>query len=156
MPMKGSFIERGGLWVVIQGAIMTSVLVLSLTLHATGYNRAWIVAGAICIALGVVFGIAGTWSLGSNLTPFPKPMTKARLVTQGIYALVRHPLYTGVTLLALGWSLVWQSMPACATALTLGLFFDIKARSEERWLHEKFEEYQDYCLRTRKFIPWIY
>ena len=72
-------------------------------------------ASAIC-------GIAGALTLGRNLTPFPKPSANARFVLQGIYALIRYPLYTAVFCAAVGWSLVWQSWPALAASLTLGLF----------------------------------
>jgi protein-S-isoprenylcysteine O-methyltransferase Ste14 len=94
--------------------------------------------------------------LGSNLTPFPKPIAGAKLVRNGIYSWVRHPLYAGVFLLSLGWALLWHSGPALGMSLMLALFFDIKARGEERRLREKFPEYEDYAKRTRKFIPRVY
>ncbi len=78
------------------------------------------------------------------------------LVQHGIYARLRHPLYTAVFCAVLGWSLVWQSWPALAFSLALGVFFDAKARREESWLREKFPEYPDYERRVRRFIPWIY
>jgi protein-S-isoprenylcysteine O-methyltransferase Ste14 len=154
--MKSSFIERGGAWVVVQGAIMTAILVLSMAFRVSPFHPTLLVAGAIFLLTGAGFAIAGTWSLGSNLTPFPKPMSNAQLVRHGIYSRVRHPLYTGVTSLAAGWSLAWQSPSALAASLVLGLFFDIKARGEERWLREKFPDYAAYSGQTKKFIPWIY
>lgn len=59
----------------------------------------------ICIA-GLAMFITGVVALGSSLTPFPKPSEHSTLRSGGAYRLVRHPIYGGVLLLALGWSVV--------------------------------------------------
>jgi protein-S-isoprenylcysteine O-methyltransferase Ste14 len=41
-------------------------------------------------------------------------------------------------------------------ALVLALFFDAKARREERWLRQRFSEYARYEARVRRFLPWVY
>ena len=106
--------------------------------------------------VGAGVALAGAMALGRNLTPFPKPSDSAQLVRHGIYAVIRHPLYTSVIAVALGWALVWQSWPALLVAVMLVPFFHAKARHEERWLREKFPDYADYERRVRRFIPWIY
>ena len=111
-------------------------------------------AGLLLVAAGC--GIAGTISLGRNLTPFPKPSASSTLVRTGIYGLIRHPLYTAVFCGSVGWALVWQSWPALLAALALAPLFDAKARREERWLRQKFPEYAGYERQVRRFVPWIY
>ena len=106
--------------------------------------------------VGAGVALAGAMALGRNLTPFPKPSVSAQLVRHGIYAVIRHPLYTSVITVAFGWALVWQSWPALLVAVMLIPFFHAKARHEERWLREKFPDYADYERRVRRFIPWIY
>ena len=135
---------------------MIAILILSLAYRASQQHLPVLLLGAFFIVIGSFFGIAGTWALGSNLTPFPKPIDKARLVRNGVYALVRHPLYTSVTFLSAGWALAWQSVSGLAAVLGLALFFVVKARIEERWLREKFPDYEDYSRQTHKFIPWVY
>ena len=78
------------------------------------------------------------------------------LVTIGPYALVRHPIYSGLILAAFGVGLVVHGWLTLAYALTLLLFFDIKSRREERWLSGKFSGYDAYRKRVRKLIPWLY
>jgi protein-S-isoprenylcysteine O-methyltransferase Ste14 len=90
------------------------------------------------------------------LTPFPKPSEGAKLVQHGIYRLMRHPLYVAVICTAVGWSLFRFSWPAFAVSLTLAIFFDAKARHEERWLRQRFPDYLGYEQRVRRFIPWVY
>ena len=86
------------------------------------------------------------------MTELPAPAE----IKFGIYALIRHPLYTAVFCAAVGWSLGWQSWPALVVSLALGCFFDAKARREEYWLRQKFPEYAGYERRVRRLIPWIY
>jgi protein-S-isoprenylcysteine O-methyltransferase Ste14 len=74
-------------------------------------------------------------------------------VQHGIYARVRHPLYTSVMLASLGWALIWQSWPAFFAALALLPFFHAKARREEQWLSAQFPGYPDYARRVPRFLP---
>ena len=106
--------------------------------------------------VGAGIAIAGALALGRNLTPFPKPLEHAQLVRHGIYAVIRHPLYTSVISLAIGWALVWQSWPALLAAAVLVPFFHAKARREERWLRKKFPEHADYERRLHRFIPRLH
>lgn len=59
---------------------------------------------------------------------------------------MRHPIYSGLTLAAAGWSLMWSSVAALFAALALLGFFDVKARREERWLEAQFTG----CRHTRR------
>ena len=79
-----------------------------------------------------------------------------RLVEDGVFGLVRHPMYGGLVIAALGWGLVMASPTALAGALVLGVFFDLKSRREEAWLAEQFAGYAAYRRRTRRLIPWLY
>jgi len=78
------------------------------------------------------------------------------LVDSGPYAIVRHPIYSGLIIAALGWALVVHGMLTRAYTVALFAFFDIKSRREERWLCEKFSEYGEYQRRVRKLLPWLY
>lgn len=115
-----------------------------------------VIAGAVMMIVGAAVALAGARALGKNLTPLPKPAEKAQLVRHGIYAVIRHPLYSSVILVSIGWTLVWQSWPTLWVAITLVPFFHAKARYEERWLRRKFSGYADYERQVRRFIPWIY
>lgn len=115
----------------------------------------WMPAGAL-LALGAVTGVAGTFALGGNRTPFPKPREDAQLVRSGVYALVRHPLYSSLIALSLGWACLWGSGLGAALALVQAGFLDAKARREERWLRVQFPAYADYAANVRRLIPWLY
>ena len=149
------FFQRGGTWVAGQGILLTVVALLAVCFRGGGFPIV-VVAGVALMIVGAGVALAGAMALGSSLTPFPKPSDSAQLVRHGIYAVIRHPLYTSVTAVAIGWALVWQSWPALLVAAMLIPFFHAKARHEERWLREKFPKYAEYEKRVPRFIPWIY
>lgn len=147
--------DRGGNWVLGQ-----SVLLLILVI-AGPVDRApappwsfW--TGLALFTLAAWLGIAGVARLGRNRTPFPRPRTDSRLITTGIYAWLRHPLYTCLLLASLGWAGLFHSRAALILTLPLGLFLIAKARREERWLREQFPEYEQYRRRVAAFVPGLW
>jgi protein-S-isoprenylcysteine O-methyltransferase Ste14 len=78
------------------------------------------------------------------------------LVTGGPYRLVRHPIYSGVSLAAVG-SLIAMATPAavCGFAVFAATYF-AKIRREERWLRRFFgAEYDAYAARVAAIVPGI-
>lgn len=112
--------------------------------------------GTVFALLGFAFAALGSLALGRNLSPFPRPKEGSELVESGVFSIVRHPIYTGLSLLALGYSLLWASVAALVATAVLFVFLDIKARREEQWLEEKFDAYARYKARVRKLVPFIY
>ena len=154
--MSGTFLQRGGLWVLGQGVLLGMVIAVGILCRHQWHSLALRLCGAFLLLIAACCGWTGTVSLGRNLTPFPKPSTDTKLVQSGIYGLMRHPLYTAVFCGSVGWALVWGSWPALLAALALAPLFDAKARLEERWLRRQFSEYAGYEQRVRRFVPWIY
>ena len=113
------------------------------------------IGGSLVLA-GAWLGIAGVRLLGLNRTPFPEPKPGSHLVTTGIYARVRHPLYASVISLGFGWALLWRSGPALTLAAAQIVFFYAKARLEERLLRQRFAEYADYSRRVPRLVPRLF
>ena len=104
----------------------------------------------------VAFGVLGALHLREYITPLPYPVAHNRLVRGGVYAVVRHPLYSSQLFAALGWVLFSLSLPHLAILVVGFLFFDFKASREEEWLQSRHPEYAEYARKVRKFIPWLY
>jgi protein-S-isoprenylcysteine O-methyltransferase Ste14 len=112
---------------------------------------------AVALALsGAALAIWASRTLGSSLTPFPKPKDDARLATDGPFALVRHPIYTGGILFFAGCSLRFSWWGLAATA-DLALLWAFKLRVEERYLAARFPQYEEYRQRVRsRLVPYVY
>jgi protein-S-isoprenylcysteine O-methyltransferase Ste14 len=109
--------------------------------------------GAVVMAAGVFVMGWSARSLGRNLTPGIEPLPGAELVTSGAYAYVRHPIYTGVVLLLAGYTLVWSNWTLAVLAGFIALqYFQAKARAEEKWLMERFPDYQVYMRHVPRRV----
>lgn len=113
-------------------------------------------AGIVLLAGAGWVVVAGFSGLGRSLTPLPRPHAGAVLVESGIYSSVRHPIYAGLIMGGLGWSLVTRSPAAAAVTTVLAVYLDLKSRREEVWLADRYPAYAAYQLRTRRFVPGIY
>lgn len=152
---------RGEGWVAIQVVIFAWIGGTGLLLRGVmpaELETVASLAGLVLIGAGGVLALSAIVALQGNdaLTAVPRPRDEARLVEQGAYGLVRHPIYGGLILGGLGWSLVCGSPLAFAGTIVLLVFFDLKRRREEAWLVERFPGYAAYRARTRRLIPWIY
>ncbi|MFT5644832.1 MAG: protein-S-isoprenylcysteine O-methyltransferase Ste14 [Janthinobacterium sp.] len=148
--------HRGGMWVVAQAVLL---LLFALApamgprwpMHGIFQLAGWLLAG-----IGSLLLVSAAVNLGRSLTPFPRPLSDAQLVTAGVYRYVRHPMYCALLIGALGLSLATESVPRLACTGILFVFFDLKARREERWLEQQYPAYAAYKTRVRKLIPWLY
>jgi len=149
---------RGGGWVVLQFALLATILALGLL--APGWPdgaRWWLKGVGVLLVFGGAFLIVlASRALGSGLTPFPKPAEGGGLVDDGPYAVVRHPIYTGGILFAAGMALALSPWALVGTT-ALAVVWALKARVEERFLAERYPAYADYRRRTRyRLIPYVY
>ncbi len=149
---------RGEGWVLLQ-ALLLLLLPLA-TVLGPRWPDAW---DGVLLAAGVAIGLAGAFlllggafRLGAQLTPYPKPVEGGVMHEGGVFALVRHPIYGGVLLVALAWSLGTSPLCLVPTAL-LALLFAAKSHREESWLADHHPGYPDYRRRVRRrFIPFLW
>lgn len=115
----------------------------------------WVV-GLPLLITGLVFAGYGLAGLGPALSPFPRPKSGGALVTGGIYGCVRHPIYGGVVMAALGFALLSGSLGRMLMALALLGFFAGKSGKEEEWLVEQYPDYPSYQATVRRMLPGIW
>jgi protein-S-isoprenylcysteine O-methyltransferase Ste14 len=79
------------------------------------------------------------------------------LVTTGIYAYIRHPLYSSLLLLAWGIFFKEPSLPGMLLSLVTTAFLFATARADEGECIQFFGmEYQEYMQKTKRFIPFLF
>ena len=152
---------RGEWYVIIQFILFALVLAAPPNFpHMPPWGSPWyiiaITVGFVFTVFGLFLIVAGIVFLGRNLTAVPHPKENSELVQSGPYDIVRHPIYSGLIFGAFGWALVLNGEATLIYALILLIFFDIKSRREEKWLSEKYPEYEAYKRRVKKLIPFVY
>lgn len=126
--------------------------------HFGGLNTRSPILGAIGAVLSVMGLAVAIWArihLGRN---WGMPMTQRaepELVTSGPYAVVRHPIYTGLLLAIVGSSLAINVI-GLLLAVVLGANFYHSAIVEERNMAAAFpSEYPKYRARTKLMLPFL-
>jgi protein-S-isoprenylcysteine O-methyltransferase Ste14 len=152
---------RGEGWVAAQAVLLATIAGLGVwELLAHGSNNPWGAAatgvGLVAMAVGGLVAGRGVWDLRAGLSPFPRPVAGAPLIESGAYRLIRHPIYCGLALGAIGWGMFTGSILAIASAGLLFLLFAGKSRREEAWLSAMHPQYRAYQERTKRLIPWLY
>ena len=113
-------------------------------------------AVAIAVAMYIMFLIMRT---NSFAVPVVKIQAERghRVVSDGPYAVVRHPMYGGTLLLIAGIPLLLGSWLGLAVAPLIVLLFAVRAVMEERTLMAELPGYTDYATRVRyRLVPFVW
>jgi len=133
---------------------------------ATGYDhfanypfspvQGWI--GAALFACSLFLFYRTHKDLGRNWSVTLRVREEHRLITGGVYALVRHPMYTAFFLWALAQLFLLPNYIAGPAGLVgFGTLYFFRVGREERMMLETFgDEYEIYRSRTKRLLPWIY
>jgi protein-S-isoprenylcysteine O-methyltransferase Ste14 len=92
----------------------------------------------------------------SKLRISPIPAKEARMIINGPYRVIRHPMYTSIIIGMIGLLIIHFSIIRLIMFLALIVVLIIKLNWEEKMLLEKFSGYKNYRERTNKLIPFIY
>lgn len=120
-----------------------------------GETLRWV--GVVLFTAGGALRIWPVFVLGRRFSGLVAIQEGHTLVTDGLYSRIRNPSYLGLIINTLGWALTFRSgVGVFITALVLPVLV-VRIHSEERLLREYFgPEYDAYCARTSRLIPWIY
>jgi len=115
-------------------------------------------AGVLCLVAGLWWFQRSHSDLGTYWSVTLELRENHRLITQGVYRYVRHPMYAALFLYAIGQALVvpnWVVGPPYFVAI--GILFAFRIRAEERMMLETFgDEYAAYMARTKLLVPGIW
>ena len=113
--------------------------------------------GSIMSTLGVAIAIGAALQLvrRRSFSALPQPRDDGGLVDTGLYARVRHPIYSGIVLGGLGWAIARGSPLALAIDVALVAILYLKAAREEELLIGHYPAYEAYRARTKRLIPRV-
>jgi protein-S-isoprenylcysteine O-methyltransferase Ste14 len=115
-------------------------------------------AGVLCLVGGLWWFHRAHSELGTYWSVTLELRDNHRLITQGVYRYVRHPMYAALFLYSIGQALVlpnWVVGPSYLVAF--GILFAFRIGAEERMMLETFgDEYAAYMARTKLLVPGIW
>jgi protein-S-isoprenylcysteine O-methyltransferase Ste14 len=116
------------------------------------------VTGALCLALGLWLFHRSHADLGTNWSITLEVRENHRLVTQGIYRRIRHPMYLALLVYSLGQAILLPNRVAGPSyVLAMGLLFALRVGPEERMMLDEFgKDYEAYMARTDRLVPGLW
>jgi protein-S-isoprenylcysteine O-methyltransferase Ste14 len=115
--------------------------------------------------LGLALYVAGWWimTLAMKVNPFAVPVVRLqeerhqRVIDTGVYAVVRHPMYTGFVPMVVGPALWLQSYVAALLAIVPIAVLATRSVFEERFLKRELKGYEAYTKKVRyRLIPFVW
>lgn len=110
------------------------------------------IIGFVLIILGIVF-----WLLANLKSKIDDEIKSNRLVTTGIYGIVRHPIYAAFLYVITGAILITDNLYLFVLPIIYWIVLTIgMIKTEEKWLTDKFgESYEEYSKKVSRFVPFL-
>ena len=117
-----------------------------------------LVAGIACLAVGLWLFYRSHADLGRFWSVTLEVRENHRLITQGVYRRVRHPMYAALLLYSIGQILAvpnWIAGPSYL--VSFGILFAFRVRVEEQMMFDVFgDEYVAYTAKTKRLVPGLW
>ena len=112
----------------------------------------------LLIGLGIILLLDGIliWFAAFKLSKIQSNIRNDRLVTDGVYSLVRHPIYSAWLQISTAFILFSQNIYLFVLPIIFWVILSVvMVKTEEKWLTEKFgDDYLEYCQITNRFVPF--
>lgn len=113
--------------------------------------------GVLLFAAGGALRLWPVFVLGNRFSGLVAIQPGHRLVTGGIYGVIRHPSYLGFIVGSLGWVLAFRSVAGVLLVVLMIVPILARIRAEEALLSSEFgAEYEAYRARTSRLVPGLY
>jgi protein-S-isoprenylcysteine O-methyltransferase Ste14 len=120
-------------------------------------TQALFLFASFLLVVGLGFAVWARVHLGKNWSGHVTLKPGHRLIRSGPYALVRHPIYTGILLAMTGTAIAVDEYRGVLALIIATAAFARKLRIEERWLTEEFGgEYERYRREVRALVPGVF
>lgn len=157
--MHDENLKTGRVLVFLQFLLAAIVIFLTLLENSLIPRTEIPVLRIVSIALvvsGIFIVVIALITFRQKVTPNPIPLDTAALRTNGIYGLIRHPMYLSVILLLIGLTLYERAYYSFFLNIIVVVFLAYKIKFEEKQLEQHFPKYKSYQAKTKKLLPFIY
>jgi protein-S-isoprenylcysteine O-methyltransferase Ste14 len=153
------FVPLIALWLllpILAGFVRHGLLVIPELLMANSIIHRVRTMGAATGVLAFLLTLPCWLRMGRNWSIAVVPKKRTNLITQGMFARIRHPIYSLNMLLMASTVLVVPSVTMITTGVVHALLIFTKTLGEEAYLHEAHgQQYADYCDRTGRYLPRV-
>jgi protein-S-isoprenylcysteine O-methyltransferase Ste14 len=117
-----------------------------------------LLAGVACFVVGLWLFYRSHADLGTNWSITLQVRENHRLVVDGVYRRIRHPMYAALFLYSIGQALVLPNWVAGPSYLvTFGILFALRVHAEENLMLEEFgADYAAYMAKTQRLMPGVW
>jgi protein-S-isoprenylcysteine O-methyltransferase Ste14 len=141
----------------IGGALLAAPVDLGPWSTATERGPVRVAVAVLLTTVGVGFAVWARTVLGRNWSGRVTLKHDHELIRSGPYALVRHPIYTGILVAVLGSAILIGGWRAVAGFAIFMFAISIKIRLEERVMSQAFADaYRDYSRETWRLLPGVW
>ena len=142
---------------VVVAGLTLSALDIAILRHGRLIPTTFGILGYALLLAGLGLYAVARLTLGRFYSETVRIMPEHKLITNGPYRIIRHPMYLGVILFSLSIPIILGSLYGFVTILALIPMLLYRVRIEEKALVSKFgQEYLEYAHKTKKLIPYIY
>jgi protein-S-isoprenylcysteine O-methyltransferase Ste14 len=128
---------------------------LYLQLWPQGLWPFWL--GAAVLVAGLLFAVWAREHLGTNWSRSVTIKQGHELITTGPYALVRHPIYTGILAGFLGTAIALSQVRGFIAFVLVFFILSLKLRMEEQYMRSQFgDTYAAYAHQTSALVPYLF
>ena len=155
---RGTSSERRSSRLIQLAAVVVSVSLLGARLVHVGLpGGPWVdLVGNVVTVLGLAFAIWARRHLGANWSGRVELKEGHRVVRSGPYAIVRHPIYTGILVAIVGSAIIAREVTAFGAVLVMLAAFLRKIRMEETVLLGAFgTAYEKYRCEVKALVPFV-
>jgi protein-S-isoprenylcysteine O-methyltransferase Ste14 len=145
------------LLIAIGGLLLPMIFIFTSTLDfANYYPPMWVIGlGIAVMSIALFLFWRAHADLGRNWSNSLEIFDEHKLVTQGVYRQVRHPMYSAMWLMGIGQMLLLPNWVAgFAGIIGYALLYFLRVPKEEEMMLKQFgDQYQDYMATTGRIIP---
>lgn len=152
--LAGDWLNRGELY----GALQLVLVVFLLRAPSLIDGVVSLCTGPLLLLFGAVVSGKGVVDLGlKQMSIWPAPVPDASLKTEGVYEIVRHPIYSGLLLASIGFAVATGSPARMAITVGMAVLLVKKIEVEEQFLIDAYPDYSDYVEDVPyKILPKIF
>lgn len=145
--------------IVVVGLSLVALIVVSVLDHRFGWSSvptAISLAGDVMVAVGLGMAMLVVIQNGYAASTITVESGQ-KLVSTGLYALVRHPMYTGNIIMMLGTPLALGSYWGLVFVIPLLLGLAVRIGDEEELLNQELDGYRDYAQKVHyRLVPYLW